>query len=101
MDTNGKTPASENGKAKRLQDKAQEKILPKTREKNARRGAPPKAAVTQATVTHAELAQLLEALHAAGRDDFTARLPVDDLGVVSSLASAFNRVASMNEAMVR
>jgi signal transduction histidine kinase/CheY-like chemotaxis protein/HAMP domain-containing protein len=52
-------------------------------------------------VAPADLRRLLQALEAAGRGDFTTRLPENGhRGVMAGLASAFNRVASLNEAMV-
>jgi HAMP domain-containing protein len=52
-------------------------------------------------VSPAHLQQLLEALEAAGRGDFSTRMPEEKYrGSMAVLAAAFNRVASMNEAMV-
>src|SRR5262245_60661546 len=52
-------------------------------------------------VTPADWRKLLQALEAAGRGDFTMRIPENGHhGPMSALATAFNRVASMNEALV-
>ena len=91
MDINGKSHATQNGKTKRSHDRVGDK--PKDK---APRGASGVAA-RHASVTYGELSQLLDALHAAGRGDFSARIPVETTdGVMSALAAAFNRVASMN-----
>jgi signal transduction histidine kinase/HAMP domain-containing protein/DNA-binding response OmpR family regulator len=52
-------------------------------------------------VAPADVRRLLDALEAAGRGDFTMRLSEkSDRGAMAALAAAFNRVASLNEAMV-
>ncbi|HMI85381.1 MAG TPA: HAMP domain-containing protein [Polyangiaceae bacterium] len=54
----------------------------------------------RAEVAPADVRRLLEALEAAGRGDFTVRLPENGYrGSMAALVAAFNRVASMNEAM--
>jgi signal transduction histidine kinase/HAMP domain-containing protein/DNA-binding response OmpR family regulator len=52
-------------------------------------------------IATSDLKQLLNALEAAGRGDFSTRLPESRFrGSMAALAAAFNRVASTNEAMV-
>ena len=88
METNGKHRTDSNGHGGATSEKA----------KSRPRRPPP----ASAAVSPGELSQLLEVLNAAGRGDFSSRLPVEEHhGMMASLAAAFNRVASMNEAMVR
>ncbi|HKQ71652.1 MAG TPA: HAMP domain-containing protein, partial [Polyangiaceae bacterium] len=73
---------------------------------NGRRAATTDGGKAQGTkkalATEAELELLLDALRSAGAGDFSVRLPEGRLGgIMTSLATAWNRVAHMNEAMER
>ena len=60
-----------------------------------------RAAAGAPGASRAELKELLGAMNAAARGDFTSRLQVERYsGLMESLAGAFNRVASMNASMV-
>ena len=90
MDINGKTHATQNGKTKRSHDRVSDR--PKDKAPKGAAGA----AARQASVTYGELSQLLDALHAAGRGDFSVpdrALPLPDAAAASAASSPADREA--------